>query len=191
MAITREDFWKARSPRMNREGFAIDSEGNTIKTPANDEEWENFMEKQLYFPASRLIHLDKLLSPEEEEKKARGRKLLNGVSFSNFFTGEEGKSFPAGTPYDGDFEQALKEVGASPSEEIFLYADGDTPEAIEKDIRKAIKNVDMDRAVRKAFKDVKKKKKDILDGISGNLYDDNDDDNDDDENEEENWRFYD
>lgn len=188
MAITRDDLWKASSPRVNTQGFAIDAEGNLIKYPKTAEEEEYFNEHHLYFPASRLLFLDKLFASENDEKKAKGRKLLNGVSFYNAFTGEDGKSFPAGTPYEGEFEQALKEVGATPTEDIFLYADGDTPEAIEKDIRKAIKMVDMDRAVRKAFKDVKKKNKNILDGISGNL---DDDDEEEDEDAEGKWGFYD
>ncbi len=170
--IDNGTLYKLRNSRTDKDGLLI----NERDVPEDEREGK-FFDKygyQVYLPEDYI--LDSSVRGEYS-KEALGRKLLRKAIRKAFsFASKRGVKdieYPAGTVVT---EDVLNNLSDNNDDYVHFYNlqtyPADIPEEeFEKTVRKALKNKQMDDAIRDAFK----KQKNILKGIDGNLEEDDDD----------------
>lgn len=165
-------LYKLHHPRTYKDGLFI----RERDIPEDEREGKYFDKYgyQIYLPEGYVMDS----SPRGEySKKAIGRKLLKKVIRKAFPSaskrGVEDIEYPVGTVVTEDM---LNNLSDNNKDYINVYSletyPADIPEGeFEKTVRKALKQKQMDDAIRQAFE----KQKNILKGIDGNLEDDDDD----------------
>lgn len=159
-------------PRTDRKGMYIWK----FNVPEEELEGKYFDSNnaEIYLPEGYIQHN---YLTGEPDKKAIGRKLLRKTtrraSLPAFRRGVKDIEYPEGTVVTEDLFNNLTTANEDYDKVLGIdtYPADIPEEEVEKTVRKALKHKQMDEAIRKAFE----KQKNILNGIDGNLEDDDDD----------------